>query len=527
MDFARPLVPSESVASKSKIRYLEPVTVETAVGDTPEERAHNSVLDNQVIAAANQTAAEMFLGEKQQQLILPSANGGEVDATARMLLDASGYTERSTPVINNGCIKAGDLVVIQESFDKLDFVYVKPGEIFQNRNGAFHHDDFINQPFGTKLRSRDLQGYGFLFLLKPTPELWTRSLNHRTQVVHELDQSQIIFQLYLQPNQVVVESGTGSGAMSHAVIRTVAPAGHLHTYEFNQHRAVTARTEFQQHGLGHLVTVHHKDVCRGLQLMEAMEDANGSDEKKTKPAAAAAQLVQEGLPGFDLPGQTVDAVFLDLPEPWLAVPHAAFVLKANARIATYSPCVEQTQRTIQALEATGFHSIKTLEYRLQEHYVDEVEYEAPPADKRPRPEPHNVANYQQQLLQQSATAGNDTEAGEDTGAEADNEVSETDTEIITSAVAEDSEGPQHQPEATPATTITNAPQQPPPPIATTESSPNGKNGGCKMKRKKMLVARPFVTMRGHSAFLTFATAGLEPQPDPNTTLRTRHERMDE
>jgi hypothetical protein len=33
--------------------------------------------------------------------------------------------------------------------------------------------------------------------------------------------------------------------------------------------------------------------------------------------------------------------------------------------------------------------------------------------------------------------------------------------------------------------------------------------------KQMLCARPFNNMRGHTAFLTFATASYSPQPDPN------------
>jgi tRNA (adenine57-N1/adenine58-N1)-methyltransferase catalytic subunit len=505
MDFARPLVQTESVASKSKIRYLEAVTLDTAVGDTPEERARNVALDNQVIRASNQIAAEMFLG-------LPDATAAttvEVSADKAWMLDASHYTERSTPVSSK--IKAGDLVVIQESFDKLDFVYCKPGEIYSNRNGNFHHDDFINQPFGTKVRSRDLQGYGFLFLLKPTPELWTRSLNHRTQVVHELDQSQIIFQLHLKPNDVVVESGTGSGAMSHAIIRTIAPAGRLHTYEFNRHRAETARTEFQQHGLSHLVTVHHKDVCRGL--VEAQDESN----KKT------AASVQEGTPGFDLPGQSVDAVFLDLPEPWTAVPHAAHVLQPNARIATYSPCMEQTQRTVEALEAAGFHSIKTFEYRLQEHYVDEVEYESPPTEKRPRPTTHNVANY----LQPSSAVVEDTTAtaaaadDDDADAEDNEVVSETDNRTVdssetgerappvstASAAAVDDDVMMPQPTEAAATTAAA--------VATEAINGQCSNSATQKKRKKLLVARPFVMMRGHTAFITFGTAGNEFQPNPN------------
>ena len=65
----------------------------------------------------------------------------------------------------------------------------------------------------------------------------------------------------------------------------------------------------------------------------------------------------------------------------MAVPHAAFAIKPNCRLCSYSVCVEQAQRCIVALGECGFHSIKAIEVRLRENYVDEVELEMPPTNR--------------------------------------------------------------------------------------------------------------------------------------------------
>lgn len=62
---------------------------------------------------------------------------------------------------------------------------------------------------------------GHAHVLHPTPELWTSLLPHRTQIIYTHDISFIVAHLDLGGGMRVIESGTGSGSMTHALARTV------------------------------------------------------------------------------------------------------------------------------------------------------------------------------------------------------------------------------------------------------------------------------------------------------------------
>lgn len=169
------MISTPGVVSKSNIRLVP----ETQLGDDP--------LDILVCKSSNAAARDLFLGNDNST---SNANddeaNGELETNYRnALINHALYHERHLPPPRS-VIQPGDLVVIFESFTNLNFVYATPKACFSNRNGHFPHDDFIGKPYGCKIRSKNNNGLGFLYLLRPTPELWGRSLPHRTQIVHEL-----------------------------------------------------------------------------------------------------------------------------------------------------------------------------------------------------------------------------------------------------------------------------------------------------------------------------------------------------
>lgn len=56
-----------------------------------------------------------------------------------------------------------------------------------------------------------------------------------------------------------------------------------------------------------------------------------------------------------------DAVFLDLPAPWLVVKSANDALVENGRFCSFSPCIEQVQKTCEALRNLNFVDLLTIE----------------------------------------------------------------------------------------------------------------------------------------------------------------------
>ncbi|XP_073104525.1 uncharacterized protein [Elaeis guineensis] len=230
----------------------------------------------------------------------------------------------------------GDLVIVYERHDNMKAIKLQKDSVFQNRFGVFKHSDWIGKPFGSKVLSN--KG-GFVYLLAPTPELWTLVLSHRTQILYLPDISFVLSYLEIVPGCLVLESGTGSGSLTTSLARAVAPSGHVYTFDFHEQRANLAREDFKRNGLSSLITV----TVRDIQGEGFPEEFCGS----------------------------ADSVFLDLPQPWLAMPSAGRMLKQDGVLCSFSPCIEQVQHSCEALKS-NFTDVRTFEVLLRTYEIKEV-----------------------------------------------------------------------------------------------------------------------------------------------------------
>lgn len=232
-----------------------------------------------------------------------------------------------------GRINYGDLVILYEGGDSVKYFTLEKGKDFQNKFGRFKHDDMYNQYFGKRIYNTKKDK--FVTILSFVPNIWERCINKMTQILFNPDISLIMTLLNISQSSIIYESGTGSGCLS-TNMSSMFSQGHLYTFEFNKERAEKLQQIFKVLKLEKSVTVTHRDVvANGFELEE---------KDLVKPSH-----------------KLCDGMFIDLPNPWMAIKHCKKVLKNGANFVSFSPCIEQISETMKAMKENGFINIRMFE----------------------------------------------------------------------------------------------------------------------------------------------------------------------
>jgi tRNA (adenine57-N1/adenine58-N1)-methyltransferase len=220
-------------------------------------------------------------------------------------------------------IQPGDFVILFHSERISYLVQVQAKGRFSTHRGHFDFAALVGLDYGDEVRTH----LGFLFyLLRPSISDLAMKVKRTTTIVYPKDTGAMLLRTVVRPGGRVIECGSGSGGLSTILANFVGPAGKVYSYERRPEFSANARQNVARYGFGEVVEFFVRDP------------------------------EQEG---FDQSG--VDAVFLDVPEPWTLVAPAWRALAGGHALAAIIPTVEQLRRTVTAMEMQGFARIHVRE----------------------------------------------------------------------------------------------------------------------------------------------------------------------
>jgi tRNA (adenine57-N1/adenine58-N1)-methyltransferase len=231
----------------------------------------------------------------------------------------------------NQKISDGDYVLLYLDLRRTYMVKVEAGKTFHTHKGFIKLDELVGKEFGATVQS----SLGTEFTaLKPSLTDYIMKSSRKTQITYPKDAALIVMFSGISSGSRVVEAGTGTGALTTALVHYVKPEGKVYSYEIREEFQRAAEKNLRRANLIDFVELKSKDVTTGI------------DERD------------------------VDAVVLDLATPWLVVPHAYEALKASGVIVSFSPTIDQVVKTTEALKAHNFICIETVECLMRGMQVE-------------------------------------------------------------------------------------------------------------------------------------------------------------
>jgi tRNA (adenine57-N1/adenine58-N1)-methyltransferase len=221
---------------------------------------------------------------------------------------------------DRGILNDGERVLLVDPKERRYLITLRAGASFHTHVGIVQHDSLIGKPEGSTI----LGSTGRKFLVvRPTLSDTVLKMPRGAQVIYPKDLGAILIEADIAPGVTVLEAGVGSGALSMALLRAGAD---VVGYELREDFADRAKANVQAM-LGH-------DAPYRVELRDVYDG-----------------ISEEGL----------DRILLDLPEPWLVIPHAEKAMRPGGIMCAYLPSINQTAQLRTALDHSAFGMASTLE----------------------------------------------------------------------------------------------------------------------------------------------------------------------
>jgi tRNA (adenine57-N1/adenine58-N1)-methyltransferase len=210
--------------------------------------------------------------------------------------------EKTVPLSSGTTIDYGDLVLLVGKDRRTFLRTVTEGQKFECHLGLIKYEDMVGVAYGTQVRTN--VGHK-MFILPPHTDDIIRHLQRNGQIIFPKELGYIALKLGIRPGVRVIEAGTGSGGLTTFLAMMVGEQGHVYTYERREDMQKRAMTNLKRLGLLDRVTFHLRDISEGF------------DE------------------------QNVEALFLDVRDPWTYLPQARAALRGGGFFGAIVPTTNQ------------------------------------------------------------------------------------------------------------------------------------------------------------------------------------------
>lgn len=227
---------------------------------------------------------------------------------------------------NHDTVQEGDIAQLVGLRHAFHLVNLKAGQSIHTHRGILKHDDLIGKPWGTQVFSHT--GSPF-FILKPSIADIIRTTKRNTQIMYPKDIGFLLITMGIGPGSRVIEAGTGSGGLTQAFAYMVGETGLVISYEKREEMQRLAKTNLAMLGLEKRVMFKLLDIELGFEEKE------------------------------------VDAIFLDLPNPYDYLPQVRQALKSGGYFGTILPTTNQVMKTLVELRRNTFAFTDVCELMLR------------------------------------------------------------------------------------------------------------------------------------------------------------------
>jgi tRNA (adenine57-N1/adenine58-N1)-methyltransferase len=220
----------------------------------------------------------------------------------------------------------GDLAQLISPSNKTFIIRLTQGKQLQTHRGIVDHSELIGVPWGSQVYTHT--GSSF-FLLQPGLGELLRETKRNTQIMYPKDIGFILVTMGIGPGKLVIEAGTGSGALTTAMAWAVGPQGRVVTYEAREEMQNLARKNLDRLGFSDRVSFKLRDIAEGF------------DE------------------------QGADALFLDVANPYDYIAQARKALKPGGFFGSILPTYNQITRLLISLRQNDFSFVDVCEILLR------------------------------------------------------------------------------------------------------------------------------------------------------------------